>query len=142
MQTTLQLLHGPTKALVASALAGLAADLAQSSSNPALCFVQRPAYDDEAFLVRAAGQGSGRGGTAPAVPPTRSRRLQASPGPAPTPAHPHFPYRPHAAALPQSLYGSAQQRALATPKPKRPVGYAALAKLTTAGHVAFTVGRK
>ncbi|KAI3436559.1 hypothetical protein D9Q98_005975 [Chlorella vulgaris] len=49
MASPLQLLHGPTKLLVGSALSGLAADLALASSSPAFCYVHRPVYDEDTF---------------------------------------------------------------------------------------------
>jgi hypothetical protein len=70
LQLTLGLLPSPSKALVASALAGVAADLALSSGNPAHCLAYRPAYDEQAFQVRAAA-----GWRTPAV--AGARRLDA-----------------------------------------------------------------
>ena len=52
LRLTLQLLSGPTKALVASSVGGGLALLASSSYNPALCYVSRLAYDDDVFKVR------------------------------------------------------------------------------------------
>ena len=71
LRLTLQLLPAPSKALVASALGGVAADIVLSSSNPAHCLVYRVAYDDEAFQVCGGKQrkqqrvGRGKGGAAP-----------------------------------------------------------------------------
>ncbi len=42
----------------------------------------------------------------------------------------------------QSMYGSTRERQLASPKPKRPVGLAAAARIVTPGHLAVTFGRK
>jgi hypothetical protein len=55
MASPLQLLHGPTKLLVGSALSGLAADLALASSSPAFCYVHRPVYDEDTFKVSCNG---------------------------------------------------------------------------------------
>lgn len=54
-----------------------------------------------------------------------------------TPAHKHA----QTCRL-QSMYGSERERQLASPKPKRPVGLAAAARLATPGHLAVTFGRK
>lgn len=51
-QVLLSMLQGPSKALVASAFAGGIANLALSSRSPALCYVARVPYDDDAFKVR------------------------------------------------------------------------------------------
>lgn len=54
--SVLAVLQGPSKAAVAAAFAsGAAASLALSSSNPALCYVERLPYDDAAFQVGRAG---------------------------------------------------------------------------------------
>ena len=42
----------------------------------------------------------------------------------------------------QSLYGSPAQKVAASFKVKRPIGKAAVARLTTPGHLAMTFARK
>ena len=49
---TLELLPGPTKAVVAAALAGVAADICIASRAPAHCLSFRVPYDDDVFRVR------------------------------------------------------------------------------------------
>jgi hypothetical protein len=52
LQLTLELLVGPSRALVSSALVGVGVPLAASALNPALCFTFRAPYDDDVFKAR------------------------------------------------------------------------------------------
>jgi hypothetical protein len=54
VSATLGLLQGPTKLLVASAVASIGADVVLSAHTPALCYVARWAYDQDVFTVRPA----------------------------------------------------------------------------------------
>ena len=49
---TLELLPAPTKAVVAAALAGVAADICIASRAPAQCLSYRVPYDEDVFQVR------------------------------------------------------------------------------------------
>lgn len=136
----LSLLAGPTKAAVASALsAGAslgAASLVLSGRNPALCYVERVPYDDQAFKAR-------RGQTPhpPPPPPAAAARPRIKRPPCLPASRPPAPRtRPPSHA--QSVYGGPRERALASSKPQRPVGWMALARITTPSHVAFAFARK
>lgn len=59
LQVTLQLLQGPSRALVGSALVAVGAEL--SVGRPARCYVYRQPYDDDVFGVRARGAALGFG---------------------------------------------------------------------------------
>lgn len=139
MQTTLQLLQGPTRLLVGSALTGLAAELALTSRQPAHCYVFKPTYDDEAFQVIPM--------RCPPLPwrmgwPRCPKSTGGGSRLAPRVMHPLRLLPLLRAAALQSIYGSSTQQALASSKPKRPVGVVALRKLTAPGNMAVIVGRK
>lgn len=142
----LPLLQGPTRLAVGVLSGAAAADLLLGPT--ARCYVYRPPYDDEAFKV----------GRNPAITPTSKplvaaaaaagcrRRRSCHCSPAPLPAADERGHHPHLLPAPfvpdQSVYGSQRERELASSKPKRPVGQAALALLSTPSHVALTFGRK
>ena len=62
----------------------------------------------------------------------------------PPPAAAHPPIVPPPVSLPpqQSMYGNTVQKSVASFKVKRPIGKAAVARLTTPGHLAATFARK
>lgn len=135
-QLLLSLLEGPSRALVSTALAGgVAAHLALSSPR-SLCYVERIPYDNDAFLVRRLG--------APAA--LLVTVCAAAAQPLPTAGLPPLLSLHHRAGSPapgpQSMYGDARQRALASSKASRPIGWTAVARLSTPGHIAMTFGRK
>lgn len=79
MASPLQLLHGPTKLLVGSALSGLAADLALASSSPAFCYVHRPVYDEDTFKVSCNGASCSALARMPPPAPAEHINLRVSP---------------------------------------------------------------
>jgi hypothetical protein len=116
LAVTLELLQGPSRQLVASALAasagvaataaaGAAADLLLAHAAPAHCLVLRQPYDDDVF---AAGPGDAKAGDLVAPLDAAAARLRARAGPG---------------------------------KPLRPVGGAALARIAAPRNVAVTGAR-
>ena len=128
LRLTLQLLSGPTKALVASGVGGLAL-LGSSCCNPALCYVSRLPYDDDVFKVRS---------LLPSWPLWPCLRQHVPPG-----GGGHTVLLHRCPSCLQSMHGSEQEKVLASFKnSQRLVGLAGIRRIVSPGNLAVILGRK